>query len=62
MSFKRLAPLFYILFSCNASLAQNTARADAPHFAPPWVAQSDNFLMVAFNLGASPIVVGDFKL
>lgn len=48
---KQAALLFIFLFSANASLfAQTAGVAESPKFAPPWVVQSGNFLMIAFNL------------
>jgi hypothetical protein len=50
MSLKRVVLLFIIHLAGNPSFAQTAAPGQASQFAPPWVAQSENFLMVAFNL------------
>lgn len=52
MTVKSIALLLSIILLAGntAVLAQATESAETPQFAPPWVAQSDNFLMVAFNL------------
>lgn len=48
----KTALLFILLFSGCASLAARatTSVPETPQFVPPWVVQSENFLMVAFHL------------
>lgn len=56
MFLKQTALSFIILFTANVPLlAQDATPAEVPKLAPPWVVQSEKFLMVAFNLKAADV-------
>lgn len=44
-----------LLWGNTALIAQNAGDAQAPKFAPPWVMQSGNFMMAAFNLKTADV-------
>lgn len=50
MRLKHAVLLCVVILTANPSFAQSAAPEQAPQFAPPWVVQSENFLLVAFNL------------
>lgn len=50
MSLRYVVLLSVIFLTGNPSFAQTGASGQAPQFAPPWVVESENFLMVAFHL------------
>lgn len=56
MSVQRIALLSIILFTANEpAMAQATDSDTAPPFAPPWVVQSGNFLMLTFDLKVADV-------